>query len=113
MGFIANQVVRMSAGEMGCSYAAMILNDDGLEITEDNINKLLKAANVQCDTFWPGLFAKTLGSQDVSKLICTPATGGGGGGGGGGGAGGAGGDAGGAAEEAKKESSEEEEMFLL
>merc|ERR1719440_2281384 len=91
----------MSVGEKGCSFGAMILHDDGLEITEDNLNKLLKAANVECDSYWPGLFAKALGGQDMNVLVTTV-----GGGGGGGGGDGAGGDGGG---DAKKESSEEEE----
>merc|ERR1719440_257457 len=99
----------MSVGEKGCSFGAMILHDDGLEITEDNLNKLLKAANVECDSYWPGLFAKALGGQDMNVLVTTVGGGGGGGGdcGGGGGGDGAGGDGGG---DAKKESSEEEEM---
>merc|ERR1719440_478920 len=94
----------MSVGEKGCSFGAMILHDDGLEITEDNLNKLLKAANVECDSYWPGLFAKALGGQDMNVLVTT--VGGGGGGGGGDCGDGAGGDGGG---DAKKESSEEEE----
>merc|ERR1719502_2307754 len=85
----------MSAGEQGCSYAAMILHDDGIEITEDKISTLLKAANIECESYWPGLFVRALNGQDLDKVICTPALGGGGGG------------APGAA--AKKESSDEEE----
>merc|ERR1719488_432011 len=93
----------MSAGEQGCSYAAMILHDDGIEITEDKISTLLKAANIECESYWPGLFVRALNGQDLDKVICTPALGGGGGGAPGAAApAAAGGDA-------KKESSDEEE----
>merc|ERR1711998_296097 len=80
---MGTEAVRMSAGELGCSYAAMLLHSDGLEVTEDNMDKLLKAAGVECESYWPGLFCKALGAQDMDKLISTPAAGGGGGGGGG------------------------------
>merc|ERR1712023_511184 len=102
---MGTEAVRMSAGELGCSYAAMLLHSDGLEITEDNVTALLKAAGVQCESYWPGLFCKALGNQDMDKLISTPQAGGGGGGGGAVG-GGAAGDA--AVEEAVEEEEEEE-----
>merc|ERR1711988_753695 len=101
------EAVRMSAGELGCSYAALLLHSDGLEVTEDNMSALLKAAGVECESYWPGLFCKALGAQDMDKLISTPAAGGGGGGGGGGAA--AGGAAGGATAAVEEEEEEEEE----
>ena len=33
---------RMSQSELACTYAALILHDDGLEITADNLNSILK-----------------------------------------------------------------------
>merc|ERR1712159_907304 len=102
--------VRMSAGEQGCSYAAMLLHSDGLEITEDNMIALLKAANIEFESYWPGLFCKALGAQDMDKLISTPAAGGGGGGGGGAAGGGVAGLGGGNEAAAEAEEEEEEEM---
>eukprot|EP00983_Pelagomonas_calceolata_P015306 485463-Pelagomonas_calceolata.AAC.2 len=32
----------MSKSELACTYAALILHDDGLEITADNLNSILK-----------------------------------------------------------------------
>merc|ERR1719460_9861 len=100
----------MSAGELGCSYAAMLLSASEVEVSEDNLKALLKAANVECETYWPSLFAKALASGDgIEKLLVTP----GGGGGGGGGAAAGGGDAGAGGDEAaakKKTTTEEDEM---
>merc|ERR1739848_513532 len=106
MGVVGKLAARMSAGELGCTYAAMILHDDGLPITEDGLKKLLDAARVQYDSYWPSLFSKYL-DGNMDELLTKP---GGGGGGGGGDMGAAGGDAGagGAAEEAKKESSSDD-----
>merc|ERR1712199_140989 len=89
---VEGKAVRMSAGELGCTYAALILHDDGLEVNEENIKKLITAAKIECDSYWPGLFAKYL-AGNMDELICSP---------------GGGGSAGAAAEEAKEESSEED-----
>merc|ERR1712078_530965 len=99
MGIIRSGV-RMSAGELGCTYASLILHDDGQEVTEDKIKALLKAADVETEAYWPGLFCRAFNDFEVGmdKLVTTPALGGGGG---------VGGDA---AAEKKKSSSEEDDM---
>ncbi|CAG5112730.1 Oidioi.mRNA.OKI2018_I69.chr2.g7693.t1.cds [Oikopleura dioica] len=98
----------MSA-ELACTYAALILNDDGVDISGDKIASLLKAANVDVEPFWPGLFAGALKNCDVSELISNISSGVGAGPAVAGGAAAAGGAAEEAKEEAKKESSSESE----
>merc|ERR1711974_148695 len=92
---------KMSA-ELACTYAALILNDDGIDITDDKIATIPKAAKVDCEPFWPGLFAGALKDVNVTELISNIGSGVG-----------SGPAAGGAAaeevkEEAKKESSSED-----
>eukprot|EP01070_Trichotokara_eunicae_P002139 Trichotokara_eunicae@DN2431_c0_g1_i1.p1 len=94
--------------ELACTYAALILHDDGSEITAEKIEKLISAAGAKVEPYFPGLFAKALKSCDVSALLTAVGSGGGGGGGGGGGAAGDGGAAA-AAPEAEPEEEEEEE----
>ena len=55
----------MSSAEVACSYAAMILHDDGIPITAEKIATLLKSANVKVDSLWPSLFAKLAEKRDV------------------------------------------------
>merc|ERR1712121_227414 len=59
----------MSTSELACVYSALILQDDGLEITADNLNTLIKAANVDVESYWPGLFAKALDGIDIKALV--------------------------------------------
>eukprot|EP00446_Apocalathium_sp_SHHI-4_P090159 CAMPEP_0177456602 /NCGR_PEP_ID=MMETSP0369-20130122/12529_1 /TAXON_ID=447022 ORGANISM="Scrippsiella hangoei-like, Strain SHHI-4" /NCGR_SAMPLE_ID=MMETSP0369 /ASSEMBLY_ACC=CAM_ASM_000364 /LENGTH=121 /DNA_ID=CAMNT_0018929553 /DNA_START=82 /DNA_END=447 /DNA_ORIENTATION=+ len=106
----AAEVPQAEKDELFCAYAAMILQDSELEISEDKLNTLIKAAGGSIDAFFPTLFAKMCQGKDIESMLKF----GGGGGGGGGGAPAAGGAApaaggGGAAKEEKKAVVEEEE----
>merc|ERR1711879_853205 len=54
--------------ELAMSYAALILHDDGLPITEENLGKILAAANVKVQPFWPRVFAKILDGKDADTI---------------------------------------------
>ncbi|KAK3327116.1 60S acidic ribosomal protein P1 [Cercophora scortea] len=67
----------MSTAELATSYAALILADDGLEITSDKIQTLIKAANVvDVEPIWASLFAKALEGKDVKDLLSNVGSGG-------------------------------------
>merc|ERR1711883_48212 len=57
------------SSELACTYAALILQDEGMEINAENMTKLVKAAGVSVEPFWAGLFEKALVGTDVSALI--------------------------------------------
>ncbi|XP_076933957.1 large ribosomal subunit protein P1w-like [Bidens hawaiensis] len=69
----------MSVGELASTYATLILTDDGISVTADKIAAILKAANVEVESYWPSLFAK-LAKKNISDLIANVGAGGGGGG---------------------------------
>eukprot|EP00931_Biecheleriopsis_adriatica_P051478 TRINITY_DN2985_c0_g1_i1.p1 TRINITY_DN2985_c0_g1~~TRINITY_DN2985_c0_g1_i1.p1 ORF type:complete len:121 (+),score=60.46 TRINITY_DN2985_c0_g1_i1:72-434(+) len=105
----AAEVPQAEKDELFCAYAAMILKDSELDISEENLNTLIKAAGGSIDSFFPSLFAKMCQGKDLDSMLKF-----GGGGGGGGGAVAAAADAGaaaggGAAKEEKKQVVEEEE----
>eukprot|EP01083_Nonionella_stella_P152802 490233_1 len=68
----------MSNSELACTYATLALFDDDVEITAENIQKLLNAANVKVETYWPKLFQSLVEQKAVSKLITGACKGGGG-----------------------------------
>ncbi|KAL8516756.1 hypothetical protein ACS0TY_015135 [Phlomoides rotata] len=67
----------MSTGELACTYAALILHDEGISVTAEKIATLVKAANVPVESYWPGLFAKLCEKSDIDDLIMNVGSGGG------------------------------------
>merc|ERR1712189_88268 len=56
--------------ELACVYSALILHDDDVPITAEKIMKIIQAARVSVEPFWPGLFAKAIEGQSITSLIC-------------------------------------------
>jgi large subunit ribosomal protein LP1 len=96
------------SGDLACTYAALILHDDGQEVTADKISAVVSASGLKLEPYWAGLFAKFLEQKSVGDLISNVGAGGGGGGGAAAGGAAAGGDAGGAAAAAPEAEEEEE-----
>ncbi|KAI5309486.1 hypothetical protein KEM55_003139 [Ascosphaera atra] len=60
----------MSHAEVACSYAALILADENVEVTSEKLQSILKAANVQdVEPIWASIFAKALEGKDVKDVI--------------------------------------------
>eukprot|EP00928_Gymnodinium_smaydae_P072560 TRINITY_DN558_c0_g2_i1.p3 TRINITY_DN558_c0_g2~~TRINITY_DN558_c0_g2_i1.p3 ORF type:complete len:123 (-),score=57.94 TRINITY_DN558_c0_g2_i1:96-464(-) len=108
----ASELSGAERDELLVTYAALVLHDDGAEISAARLNSLITAAGAKVEPYWPTIFAKLLAGKNVDDFLKL----GGGGvgpavGGGGGAAAAAGGDgaAAGAAKEEKKIEEEEEE----
>ncbi|PYH99238.1 hypothetical protein BO71DRAFT_479712 [Aspergillus ellipticus CBS 707.79] len=60
----------MSVAELACSYAALILADDGVEVTADKLQTLITAAKVpEVEPIWTSIFAKALEGKDIKELL--------------------------------------------
>lgn len=55
--------------ELMCTYAALILHDEKLPITADNINKIIGATGAKVESYWPTLFARALSTANVGELL--------------------------------------------
>merc|ERR1711990_448768 len=97
----AGSLSKADHDELCCSYAALMLHDDKLEITAEKLSKVIKASGNEVEPYWPMLFAKALKSANVDELLTNVASAGSGPA--------AGPVAGGAAPEAEKEEEKKEE----
>merc|ERR1712226_324611 len=95
--------------QMACTFAALMMYDDGVELSSASLKKVVDASGVKVAPYWPMLFAQALQGQDIGSFLAVSSgsapvqntT--------------AGGDAGAKQEEAKKEEvveEEEEDMDL-
>merc|ERR1711968_373242 len=100
----ASKLSKEEHDELCCSYAALMLHDDGLEITAEKLSAVIKASGNEVEPYWPMLFAKALKGANVGDLLANVGSAGPAGGAAAGPA-----DAGAAAEEVKEEKKEEEE----
>ncbi|KAI0319729.1 60s acidic ribosomal protein-domain-containing protein [Amylostereum chailletii] len=67
----------MASIELAATYAALILADDGIEISSDKIVALTNAAGVELEPIWATLLAKALEGKDVKDLLSNVGAGGG------------------------------------
>ncbi|KAF8452255.1 60s acidic ribosomal protein-domain-containing protein [Boletus edulis BED1] len=67
----------MATSELAATYAALILADDGVEITSDKIITLTNAADVELEPIWATLLAKALEGKNVKDLLSNVGAGGG------------------------------------
>ncbi|CAE6477548.1 unnamed protein product [Rhizoctonia solani] len=58
----------MASAELAATYAALILADDGVEITSDKIVAITNAAGVELEPIWASLLAKALEGKNVKDL---------------------------------------------
>ena len=55
--------------ELAVPYAILALHDDNVEITEENIMKLLKAANIEVESVWVSIFVKAFQGKNVGDML--------------------------------------------
>lgn len=55
--------------ELACTYAALVLHDDNVAITEDKLQKIIEAAGLKVQPFWTALYAKVLAEKNLDDLI--------------------------------------------
>merc|ERR1712093_847928 len=70
----ANNLSQAEHDELCCSYAALMLHDDGVDITAEKLAKVIKDSGNTVEPYWPMLFAKALKSANVDDLLTNVAS---------------------------------------
>ena len=55
--------------ELICTYAALMLHDGELEISEEKLKKVITASGNSVEGYWPGLFAKALKGKNIADML--------------------------------------------
>ena len=55
--------------EVAIPYAILALHDDNVEVNEENIKKLLKAANIEVDAVWVSIFVKAMAGKNIDDML--------------------------------------------
>lgn len=55
--------------ELAVPYAILALHDDNVEITEENIMKLLKAASIEVEAVWVSIFVKAFKGKNIGDML--------------------------------------------
>jgi len=55
--------------ELAVPYAILALHDDKVDITPENIQKVLLAAGIEVEPIWVQVFAKAFAGKDVGEML--------------------------------------------
>ena len=64
-----DQLSKDQKDQLVCTYAALLLHDGDLEISEDKLSKVIKASGNEVEGYWPGLFCRALKGQDITSIL--------------------------------------------
>ncbi|KIO28274.1 hypothetical protein M407DRAFT_243073 [Tulasnella calospora MUT 4182] len=67
----------MASTDLAPAYAALILADEGVEITTEKLTAVINAAGVEIEPIWLSLLAKALEGKNVKELLSNVGAGGG------------------------------------
>merc|ERR1711881_123489 len=70
----ASSLSQAEHDELCCSYAALTLHDDGVEITAEKLAKVIKDSGNTVEPYWPMLFAKALKNANVGEMLTAVAS---------------------------------------
>ena len=72
---MAAELTKEQTAELACTYAALILHDDNVQITASKLSTLVKAAGVAVPAYYPALFERVFASRNVDELLAGAASG--------------------------------------
>merc|ERR1712050_613728 len=64
-----NSLDDATRSQMACTFAALLLHDDGTELTAASLKKVIDASGVNVAPYWPMLFANALQGKDLGSFL--------------------------------------------
>merc|ERR550514_2118689 len=55
--------------QMACTFACLLLHDEGLEVNASNINKVLDNTGNKVTPYWPMLVSQALAGRNLGDLL--------------------------------------------
>merc|ERR1711881_493695 len=69
MGQAFNTMGDATRSQMACTFAALMMYDDGVELSSASLKKVVDASGVKVAPYWPMLFAQALNGQDIGSFL--------------------------------------------
>jgi ribosomal protein L12E/L44/L45/RPP1/RPP2 len=67
--FDLNNITQAQKSQYAVVFSMLCLNDAGLELNEENINKALDQSGNKVESYWPGLFVNALEGKDINSFL--------------------------------------------
>merc|ERR1719356_1246097 len=67
----AESLSKEQKDELLCTYAALVLHDDGADVTPDAMNALIKASGCSVEAYWPSLMSKMVNNVGMDSLFAS------------------------------------------
>merc|ERR1711982_276457 len=64
-----NSLDETTHDQMGCTFAALLLHDEGIEVNNANLKKTIEASGNKVAGYWPMLFANALAGRNVGDFL--------------------------------------------
>merc|ERR1739845_168147 len=64
-----NSLDDTARSQMACTFAALMLHDEGIELNNANLKKVIDSAGVTVAPYWPMLFAQALQGKDLGSFL--------------------------------------------
>merc|ERR1711974_8034 len=64
-----NTLDEATRSQMACTFAALMMYDDGVELSSASLKKVVDASGVKVAPYWPMLFAQALQGQDIGSFL--------------------------------------------
>merc|ERR1711976_853907 len=64
-----NEMSELERNQLACNLAALILHDEKVDMTSENLSNVLEKSGLKVPNYWPLLMSKALEGQNFEDLL--------------------------------------------